>query len=94
MLSGHGDPKAMRRQTNSDSVPGGSAPNGLDKKGCFHEQKKAPPTGSGGAVKILHEKSGLMFETPLPGIDHCRVGLIACFDGLVVVLRSAGTDNR
>jgi hypothetical protein len=27
----------------------------------------------------------LMFETPLPGIDHCRGGLIAGLDGLVVI---------
>jgi len=27
----------------------------------------------------------LMFETPLPGIDHCRAGLVAGLDGLVVI---------
>ncbi len=27
----------------------------------------------------------LMFETPLPGIDHCGADLIAGLDGLVVI---------
>jgi len=57
-------------------------------------QKEAPPTGVGGAVEILHGESGLMLETPLPGIDHCGADLIAGFDGLVVVLRSAGMNDR
>ena len=58
MLSGHGDPKAMRRQTNSDSVPGGSAPNGLDKKGCFHEQKKPRQQGVAGPLKFFMRNLG------------------------------------
>ena len=36
----------------------------------------------------------LVFEASLPGVDHGRAGLIAGFNGLVVVSRPAGLNDR
>ena len=38
---------------------------------------------------VIYFTSMLMFETPLSRIDHGCVDLVASFDGLVVVSRSA-----